>query len=367
MTAVKGFTAVVCLFGATTLLAQMPTPTPKVVPARPTPQVTATTETVTAQVAADTDKDLNNPRTLRLSLDDSLKTSMERNIGISIQRYDFLEAGQSLRGAYGIYDWLATGDIERQSSQTPTISQFAPSGSKATIADFGVQQTIPTGGTYAISFNNSRGTTTGGGTTVNPNYRSSLGIAFNQPLLRNFGVDVTSRGIYIARNTLGINRDAFRGVLMDTAVTTEQAYLDLVYTRQFVDVVKEALFLARDQARITQIRIDVGASAPLDILQPRVQIATEEENLIVAVAQGRDAEERLRAVMHLDPADWDRPIIPTTPAGYTPVAVDEAAAVAQAIKLRPEFHETLLTTATRQIQYLYARNQARPQVDLNLN
>ena len=113
MTAVKGFTAVVCLFGATTLLAQMPTPTPKVVPARPTPQVTATTETVTAQVAADTDKDLNNPRTLRLSLDDALKTSMERNIGISIQRYDFLEAGQSLRGAYGIYDWLATGTYEQ--------------------------------------------------------------------------------------------------------------------------------------------------------------------------------------------------------------------------------------------------------------
>src|SRR5439155_6005167 len=142
-----GFTAVVCLLGATTLFAQMPTPTPKVVPVRP-PQVTVTTETVTSHVAADTDKDLTNPSTLRLSLDDALKTSMERNIGISIQRYDFLEAGQSLRGAYGIYDWFATGDIERQSSQTPTVSQFAPSGSKATIANFGVQQTIPTGGTY---------------------------------------------------------------------------------------------------------------------------------------------------------------------------------------------------------------------------
>jgi outer membrane protein len=368
MTVVKGFTAVVCLMAATSLAAQTPTPTPKLVPARPAPTpVASTTEPVTAQVVADTDKDLTDPNAMRLSLDDSLKTSMERNIGISIQRYDFLESGQNLRGAYGIYDWLATADLQRQSSKTPTVSQFAPSGSKATVADFGVQQTIPTGGTYSITFNNSRGTTTGGGTFVNPAYRSSLGIGFNQPLLRNFGVDVTGRGIYIARNTLGINRDAFRAVLMDTAVTTEQAYLDLVYARQFVDVVKEALFLARDQARITQIRIDVGASAPLDILQPRVQIATEEENLIVAVAQVRDAEDRLRAVMHLEPSDWNRPIIPTTPAGYTPVTFDEAAAVAQAIKLRPEFHETQLTTATRQIQYLYARNQSRPKVDLNLN
>jgi HAE1 family hydrophobic/amphiphilic exporter-1 len=185
--------------------------------------------------------------------------------------------------------------------------------------------------------------------------------------MRNFGVDVTRRGITIARNTLGINQDLFRGVLMDTAVSVEQAYLDLVYTRQLVDVVKDALFLARDQARITQIRIDVGASAPLDILQPRVQIATQEENLISAVANVRDAEDRLRALIHLDAADWDRPIIPTDRVGYTPMSIDQDAAVTKALQLRPELHEMQLTTATRRVQYVYARNQVLPRLDLNLN
>ena len=360
MMAVRGFPAVVCLLAATSLAAQ--TPPPKVV-VRPAP----TTEPVTAQVAADTDKDLTDPRALKLSLDDALQTAVKGNIGIQLERYSYLEAGQSLRGSYGIFDWLATADVERQSSESPTISQFLATGSRATIADFGVQQLIPTGGTYQISFNNSRGTQSGGGTLVNPAYRSSLGLGFNQPLMRNFGVDVTRRGITIARNTLGINREVFRGALMDTAVTTEQAYYDLVYARQFVDVVKEALFLARDQARITQIRIDVGASAPLDILQPRVQIATSEENLIVAVASVRDAEDRLRAVMNLDPADWNRPIIPTSPIGYTPITVNQEAAVAQALQLRPELKQQQLTTATRQVQYTYARNQVLPQVDLKLN
>src|SRR5205807_7041833 len=141
------------------------------------------------------------------------------------------------------------------------------------------------------------------------------------------GVDVTRRGINIARNTLGINREAFRGILMDTAVTVEQSYLDLVYARQFVDVVKEALFLARDQARITQIRIDVGASAPLDILQPQVQIATTEEQLIAAVASVRDAEDRLRALLNLPVGEWNRPIVPTDNVGYTPMTIDTDQAV----------------------------------------
>ena len=378
MTAVRRFIAVLCVLGATALAAQTtsptrkktqtPMPAPKVVPVEPmAPQVVPTEPVAAPQVTADTDKDLTNPRALKLSLDDALKTAVEGNIGIQLQRYSYLEAGESLRGSYGVFDWLGTADVERQSSQSPTISQFQPSGSRSTIANFGLSQVIPTGGSYLFSFNNSRGTTTGGGTFINPAYRSSLGLGFNQPLMRNFGIDVTRRGITIARNTLGINRDVFRTVLMDTAVTTEQSYLDLVYARQFVDVVKEALFLARDQARITQIRIDVGASAPLDILQPRVQIATQEENLIVAVAAVRDAEDRLRAVMHLDPADWDRPIIPTSPVGYTPLAVNQEAAVAQALQLRPELHELQLTTATRRIQYVYARNQRLPKLDLNVN
>src|SRR5690349_15725265 len=98
MTAVRRLTAVVCILGASTLAAQTrkpntQTPAVKVVPAEPTPQVTPPSEPVTAQVNADTDKDVNNPRVMHLSLDDALKTSMERNIGISIQRYDLLESG----------------------------------------------------------------------------------------------------------------------------------------------------------------------------------------------------------------------------------------------------------------------------------
>lgn len=361
MTVVRRLFAVICAFSAMSIAAQ----TKPASPPMPAPTVAPATEPATAPVVADTDKDLNNPRALKISADDALKTAVERNVGISLQRYTFLEAGESLRSSYGIYDWFTTADLGYQNLQSPTISQAQSSALKKLVGNFGVSQLIPTGGSYQVTFDNNRQDITGGFTTVNPSYNSSLQVLLNQPLLRNFGVDVTSRGILIARNTLGINHEAFRGAIMDTTVTAEQAYLNLVYARQFVDVVKEALFLARDQARITQIRIDVGASAPLDILQPRVQIATEEQALIAAVASVRDAEDRLRAVMHLDPGDWDRPLIPTTPATYTPLTIDQDQAVAQALQMRPEMREQVLTTANRQIQYIFARNQALPKVDVN--
>lgn len=340
-----------------------------------TPQTTTTTpapdqqqvEEYTAPVTADTDKDLTNPRAFKLSLQDAIDMSMSKNIGVAIQRYDYRESGQLLREAWGPFDWFTTADIEHQSNQTPTISQFQASARRTTFADLGLQQLLPTGGTYNITFDNSRTVQSGGGTLVNPAYGSNFNIGIIQPLARNFGVDVTRRNITIARNNLGIGNEAFRLVLMNTAVSVEQAYYNLIYARRFVDVQKEALFLARDQARITQIRINVGASAPLDILQPRVQIATTEESLIAAVASVRDAEDQLRALLNLPPADWDRPLIPTDTVTYVPMTIDVDAAVTQALDLRPEMREQLLSTQNARIQYQYARNQVLPRLDALVN
>ncbi len=331
------------------------------------PDAQKSEEAYTAPVTAETDKDISNPRALRLSLDDAIRTAVQQNIGVQIQRYDYREAGQSLRSAYGPFDWFTTADIEHSSNQSPTVSSFQSSSSRRTFANLGLQQLLPTGGTYSVNFNNNRSVTAGGGTFLSPAFGSSLFLGLEQPLMRNFGMDITRRGVFLARNTLGINSEEFRRVLINTAVSVEQGYLDLIYARRFVDVQKEALFLARDQGRITQIRINVGASAPLDILQPRVQIATTEEALIAAVAQVRDAEDQLRALLNLPPDEWDRPIVPTEAVSYTPMTVDAQASVARAFDLRPELRENRLTTENARIQYRYARNQVLPKVDALVN
>jgi Outer membrane protein len=374
-TAVRRLLIIVCMTGAVSLSAQT---TKKTTTSTPQPAA-ATTDTAqasgdipkadqaaTVKVSADTDRDADNPRVMRLSLDDAIHTTLERNIGVQLQRYDLLMSGEQLSGAYGVFDPLASATLNRSNSQSPALSAFDASSSGQTNANASVRDVIPTGGSVSISTTNQRFTRSGAGTTISPGFSTSLGFGFTQPLARNFGVDITRRGITIARNTLGINREAFRVVLLDTTSAVEQAYYDLIYTRRFVDVVKEALFLARDQSRITQIRIDVGASAPLDILQPRVQIATGEENLITAVANVRAAEDRLRALLNVAPEDWDRPIIPTDSIGYTPMTVNVDEAVTRAYQLRPEIKENQLTTETRKVTYQFARNQILPQFDLNL-
>lgn len=354
MTAVRRLITIFVLsLAATALLAQE----------TPADRTTRATDPVTAE----TDQDVNNSRALRLSLDEAIRTSMERNLGVQLQAFEYQEAGQSLRGSYGIYDALASALLQEQSAERAVSSTIEAAAGRTVTLDLGVSQNLPTGGGYSVGVNNSRETSSGGVSTVSPRYAPSVSFSFNQPLLRDFGIDINRRGITIARNTLGINHETFRTALMDTATNVEIAYLDLAYARRAVDVVKDSLFLARDQARITQIRIDVGAAAPLEILEPRVTIATSEEQLIIATANVRTAEDRLRQLLNLDPAEWDRPIVPTDPVDYEPVTINVEDAVNRALDLRPELRQDTLATDTRRVNLLYSRNQVLPQVDFDLS
>lgn len=379
MTAVRRLMLLTCAVAAIPLFAQTsggkkttkpaPSPAPAAEAAQTEPTTTASPATdvpaSTPPVTADTDQDANNPRALKLSLDNAVRTSISQNLGVDLTRYDYRESAESLSGTYSIFDLYTTGQLRKSKSISGVSSTFQSSGSGTTSANLAASQELPTGGSYSVTWNNSRNTTTGGGTSLNPSLGTTFGFSVAQPLARNFGIDTTERNIFIARNNLGISGELFHGVLLDTTNNVEQAYLNLVYARQFVDVVKDSLFLARDQARITQIRIDVGASAPLDILQPRVQIATSEEALIVAVANVRAAEDSLRQLMNLPAAEWDRPIIPTdTVTTYAPVTIDVEASIAHAYELRPEIRENNLTIANRKITYNYARNQIMPQFDV---
>jgi len=350
MTAIRRLTTILMMLLTATALFAQEAPPPR------------TTEAVTAE----TDQDVSDVRALRLSLDDAIGTAMQQNLGVQLQSYKTRISGQDLRRQYGIFDWISAANATTSSTQSPTTSPFFPSGNRSTVFNASVNQIIPTGGQYSIGWTNSRVTQVGGGTFINPAYRSGIQFTFAQPLMRDFGVDIAKRNINIARNTLGVTEGAFKTVVMDVVSAVEQAYLDLAYARRNVEVVKEALFLARDQARITQIRIDVGASAPLDILQPRVQIATTEESLVTAVASVRNAEDRIRALLNLPRSEWDRPILPTDDVAYTPMTVNVDNAVAAALRNRPEMMQQRLVTDNQRITALYARNQTLPAVNLNL-
>ena len=143
MTAVRRFLTILTLSLAAASAFAQQQPAPAATPQR-------TTEPVTAE----TDRDLENPRALKLSLDEAVRTTMERNLGITIQRYDYLMSGQSLLSQYGLYDWYTTGELSTSDQHSATSNSLQSPSSRSVTANLGLSQTVPTGGSYAFNFNN---------------------------------------------------------------------------------------------------------------------------------------------------------------------------------------------------------------------
>src|SRR5262245_2167371 len=164
-------------------------------------------------------------------------------------------------------------------------------------------------------------------------YATDATLRATQPLLKNFGSEVTQNQILIAQNNLTISKEDFRRQIITVTSQVQQAYWDLVFRRQDLEVQKQQLALA--QQLLDQIRkqVAVGTLAPLDVLQAETNIARNEERILVADNAMRQAEDRLKRVMNFSfTGEYaDIVIVPADPAMYTDPALDQDEEIRKAI------------------------------------
>jgi len=302
---------------------------------------------------------------LELSLENAIDTALKNNLGVQIQSYDYRILGENAAAQYGLFDWNSAATLSTSDVKQATADATQSSNREAQLANFSVQHLFATGATLGASFNNGRSSEDAINFVLPTFYSASFGVRLTQPILRNFGVNTTYTGINIAKNNLGVSHEAFRAVLLDTVNSVEEAYYNVVANRLNLEVQRQSLDLAKEQERITQIRIDVGADAPLDILQPQVSIAEREQDVLLAEAALLQSQDTLRRLINLPLEDWDREIIPDENLDYQRPSIDLDDAINAALEARPEIIQARLTQANRRINQSYTRNQILPQLDLS--
>jgi outer membrane protein TolC len=253
----------------------------------------------------------------------------------------------------------------------------------------GVSQLTPYGGTYDVELSETHFGTSSRRTTateVKANrdrcaltfpgtcdpipgsefYTTDATLRATQPLLRNFGSQVTRTQILIAQNNLTISQEEFRRQVIIITSRVQQAYWDLVFRRQDLEVQKQQLVLA--QQLLDQIRkqVAVGTLAPLDVLQAETNIARTEERILVVENAVRTAEDRLKRVMNvsLTGERADVVIVPADPPTYTDPTLDQDEQIRQALEQRADLMQAKLTLENQHIGLVFDKNQALPTLDL---
>ena len=309
-------------------------------------------------------------RRFDLTVEDAVARALDRNLDIAVQRLVPQVFDLNLAEQLAFYRPTLASNFSSTSSTTPSATQLDGGRNVLTdtaLFDSTVAQPVPWGGgTFDVSWNNTRRETTNFFSSFNPSYRSSVAANYTQPLLRGFGIDQARQQLAVTRVNRAISDVDLRETITNTLASVRDAYWELVYTVQTVAVQRQALELAEQLVRDNRARVEIGTLAPIDIVQAQSEAAARRQTLAQAEQDRQTAEINLKRLIVDGTSDelWTAALNPVDqPAvSYTPVDVESAVRVALD-------QRTDITRARRQrdinnINVRALRNNTLPGLDL---
>ncbi|MFL6373936.1 MAG: TolC family protein [Pyrinomonadaceae bacterium] len=308
-----------------------------------------------------------------ISLADAVRRALENNNDIEISRDDVRLQRTRVTALEGIYDPVLT--ISPTFSSTSNTFQSRTHDFRA---NAGINEFIrPGGGTLSSFFNNQRTesafaqaqATSGFVSSASRSalYSSDLGLNYTQPLWRNFHYDSRRHSIFVARKNLEQTDTDFRLSATNTITNVQRAYWDFVFALRNQQNQVANVNLAQENLRQIEVRIEAGASAPLERAEVATELANRQGDLLLATQQVSNAENTLKQLVIREPlsAEWSQTFMPTDPPTVTlqPINMDDA--IKDALDNRFELRRLKLQQEINQSDIKYYRNQTKPQIDLN--
>ena len=306
---------------------------------------------------------------LSLTLQETIETVLKNNISISVQSYNSKINEQFIFEKEADFDptvdfEFTVGEETRQSASTLADSKTRDLDYDW---DFSVSQKFVTGGDYELTMDNNKNQSSSSRTSLNPIYSSDLALTVTQPLLKDFGIDLNKREIYIAKNDQKISDHQFTEKVIATIAETENIYWDLVFSIEDLKVKETSLQRARDLEKQVKAQVDVGTLAELEILQAKSNVASREERLLNAQNLIDDNGDNLKSILNFsfDSEEGLKEIIPADSPVFEPGAENSLEeALKTALIHRPDLLAKKMELENKNIEAKYNENQTLPTLDL---
>ena len=242
----------------------------------------AVVSTTVAQTAT------NAPAGRVMSLQDCIQAALAHNFDVQVQRINPQISLYNLDAAYSGYDPTFNVSGKHSYSVSPgSYNSYTGTNSPSSISDANSFSSgisgglLPWGLQYGLnsSLSESYGQNSFGGFD---NSSANVGVTLTQPLLKNFWIDGTRLNIRVAKNRLKYSEQGLRQQIITSVTAVANAYYELIYAQQNVQVQQKALELAQTQLDQDNQRVQIGTLAILSVQQDESQVAQSKANLIAA-------------------------------------------------------------------------------------
>jgi outer membrane protein TolC len=306
-----------------------------------------------------------------LRLEEAVSLALEKNLDIQVaklepQSVDFLVAG--FKNTYLPVLSSTVGQRENYQLPTRTLTGGTRVNQGTLTYNAAIAQTLSRfGSNYTVQWSNTKVNSSDLLANYNPLFTTGLLASFTQPLMRGFKLDNTRQQLEINLINREMSEESARATVSQTVANVRNAYWDLVFAQNSVEVAQRATELADKLVEDNQARVEVGTLAPLDIVQAQAEAATRRQNLAAAEAAAQTAEIALKRfiVSGTDDPLWRQTLRPVDLPSLQAPPADVEGAIRTALAQRTDVLNTRKNLDVNDVNIRYYRNQALPDLDLN--
>lgn len=308
-----------------------------------------------------------------ISLEEAVALALQNNFSVQIARYNPEIAQYNLSGAYAVYEpsvQLAydhrfnsrQGQRSSDGLQLPSTESEQDTFSGALAP--GTSGYLPTGLRYGVNASVT-GLDQTGAFGSSEDYTSGAFLSLRQPLLRDFWIDNSRRTIKINKSRLKFSEWQLRGQLITTIAAVENAYYDLIRSRENIKVQRLTLDFNNQLLRENKKRVEVGALAPLDEKQAEAEVARGVAALLQTEQVYAVSLNNLKNLITQDFSNWTNVVVdPVETLVAVPASPDLPESWQRGLSMRPELQQMKLDLESQKITLKYLKNQMFPLLDL---
>jgi outer membrane protein len=308
--------------------------------------------------------------TRAMSLADCIQEAMQHNLDMQVQRYNPEISLYNLNANYGGYDptFSFSGQHDYNDSGATFQNGQRILGNEINSDSFSssFNGTLPWGTIYDLGGNVSSTKGTQAGFLPIQNSSGQVGaLTLTQPLLKNFWIDQTRLNIRLGKNALQNSEQGVRQQIITSVTAVENAYYEVIYAQENIEVQQEALNLAQTQLDQDKQRVQIGTMTPLDEQQDEAQVASSKANLIAAQSTLNTDQNTLKNLLTDNYILWHNTLIqPTATLTATMQLFDLQDSWNKGMTERPDLLQARLNVEKQGIQLKFDYNQLYPSLDL---
>ncbi|MCK5009734.1 MAG: TolC family protein, partial [Deltaproteobacteria bacterium] len=307
-----------------------------------------------------------------LSLRQCVELLLTNNLHLKVERYNPYLQEKEIIKEKAVFDPLARLSLHDQKSVTSptTLLNGVGGGRRPAQAyeretidyEFGLAKKLITGGLGEIKFTTNKLESNSIFQYENPTYHSNIVFSLNQPLLRNFGINLNKSRIIISSNNREISQTKLRDKTIKLITTLQEIYWRLYLSQQVLEVNRGSLQLARDLMERNKALIEVGMLPSVEVLRAQVGVASREEGVILAENAVGDIEDLRKETLDLPFQNQTITLIdkPTFKVFY-PMKVENYLEVA--FENRPDHEEAKILLNNIKVANKVAKNAMLPLFD----